>query len=80
MKILMLVGDNPFYKLNNVYIFSESAVTRSLHSAKETWNENKIKEIEQVLSNARRQWFSELNIHKQEPVVGFTTDIICLGL
>jgi hypothetical protein len=52
-------------------IFLESAVTLSLHSAKETWKENKIKEIEQILSNARKQWFTELNYNKQEANVSF---------
>ena len=46
--------------------FIESAVSQSLHSAKEAWNKNKIEEIEQILSHARKQWFTEFDIFKQE--------------
>lgn len=51
--------------------FLESAVTQSLRSAKETWNEEKIKEIEQILSSARKQWFTDLHLTKQESNVCF---------
>jgi hypothetical protein len=61
--------------LNHPLILLEYAVAQSLHSAKETWNDNKIKEIEQILSNARKQWFTELNFNKQESTVGFTSII-----
>lgn len=53
-------------------VILESAVSRSLHLAKETWTENKIKEIEQILSNSRKQWINELSSSKQDQGVSLS--------